>query len=898
MTSAIELPPQLAVGGYRFIKLGSSGERLKIPIEMGWNIFNLEELDNYFKDRQKKWDEAEATGKHEELRANRKFVSKRPVFRGRLNNYAYNEPEFVEWLRRGNNYGVTAAGGLIKLESDDIPRWQELGILDLLPDTFTVQSSSPNRQHFYYEGPEVADASLKDPDTGEDIGHIRGTGEDGGRGGMVVGPGSLHPHNVRYTVVKDLPIAKLSEESLDKVKSILCGKTSQTSQSSQPNDKKHQEKARTASSADYKDPFKNVTISAVLGAHYHDFHPEGSQMAGPNPYGSHTNHNGRCLVIESGDREFYCFECEQGGGVSRLIAIRAGIMRCAERGAPTGQEWWDTIRYALNEGLIDEETAKAAGLGGQAPRSDSSNQKERACIKLCGDLIRNEDEVLAALYAYNSPPTIYQRGGSLCRVKQISEYRYKIEDLTDYALRNEISKAATFQKFIPKKDDDKEEFAGKKGSKLLAIPCEPPINLVRGIMALDAWDIPYINGLISAPVVRADGSLLLEPGYDEATGLCYRPDATLALSRIPENPTKKDAEAAAKLIVDEVLHDFPFVDNASKAGALAAFLTPIIRPMIRGCVPLCLVDKPSPGTGASKLLDLVSIVATGRAMAALSPPGDEEEWRKLITGLMRDGAALACIDNIASDLKADALSRVLSSAIWKDRTLGKPDAVEYPQRACWYATGNNLTLSGDLPRRSHLIQLDAKLARPWERTTFKHANINQWVAENRGRLLAALLTMARGWVVAGSPNGGCKSIVGGFDEWVSIVGGILSFAGISGFLGNLSKLYEEVDVGSDEWAEFFQAWYAWNKAGVTSNGVLEQMRNPYTDLAKCAPSEIAEKIKYHSAGDAKKVGIALRKKLNVRYKNGLMLSQEFDTHLNQKVWKVAIVENHTIGAVV
>ena len=71
-------------------------------------------------------------------------------------------------------------------------------------------------------------------------------------------------------------------------------------------------------------------------------------------------------MIESDDKGFYCFECEQGGGVSRLIAIRAGLMRCDARGAPTGKTgWWDTIGYAMKEGIISEETAREAGLESQ-----------------------------------------------------------------------------------------------------------------------------------------------------------------------------------------------------------------------------------------------------------------------------------------------------------------------------------------------------------------------------------------------------------------------------------------------------------------------------------------------------------------------------------------------------
>lgn len=345
----ITLPAQLVHPGYRFIKLGSSGEALKRPIEPGWNIFDLEELRIYLEKKAAQWDSDEEAGKHEDLRLAGRYVPRRPAFRGRLNNYSFDEPEFRDWLKRGRNYGVTGAGGLIKLESDDVPRWHELGVLDLLPEGFTVKSSSPTRQHFYFEFEgEIADSPLNDPETNEDIGHIRATGEAGGRGGMVVAPGSLHPHNVRYEVVKDLPIPKIDRETLDKI--IAKFQQAGTRQK------------KSAPKADLKDPFKDVTISQVLGGHYRDFHLEGTQMAGPNPYGSHTNKNGHCLVIDPDDKEFYCFECEQGGGVSRLIAIKAGIMRCTDRGAPTGQAWWETIRHALKEGLINEETAKAAGL--------------------------------------------------------------------------------------------------------------------------------------------------------------------------------------------------------------------------------------------------------------------------------------------------------------------------------------------------------------------------------------------------------------------------------------------------------------------------------------------------------------------------------------------------------
>ena len=100
---AIVLPPQLARPGYRFVKLGASGDWLKKPIEPGWNIFDIDELKEDLAKKAAQWDADEASGKHEKLRSEGKFVKPRPEFRGRLNNYAYDEPEFIDWLAKGKN---------------------------------------------------------------------------------------------------------------------------------------------------------------------------------------------------------------------------------------------------------------------------------------------------------------------------------------------------------------------------------------------------------------------------------------------------------------------------------------------------------------------------------------------------------------------------------------------------------------------------------------------------------------------------------------------------------------------------------------------------------------------------------------------------------------------------
>ena len=511
-------------------------------------------------------------------------------------------------------------------------------------------------------------------------------------------------------------------------------------------------------------------------------------------------------------------------------------------------------------------------------------KRKRPIITLVPDLIKLVESVEQTLYDFNDPPTIFQRGGTLCRIKMVDLDQYKIEDYTDHAMRNDMSRAAKYQRI--------KIINGEEVPTL----CHPPLDIAKALLALGSWKVPVIRGLISAPVVREDGSILCSIGYDDETCLYYSPSEKLLIPEIPEYPSQEDAKRAANFFMDEVLGDFPFLDHTAKTNAMAAFLTTIVRPMIRGQVPIALIDKPAPGTGATKILELISIIATGKTMAALSPPENEDEWRKLITGLLRDGTHIICIDNIDSDLNASTLSRALTSSIWKDRTLGKTDAVEYPQRACWYATGNSIVLGGDLPRRSYLIQMDAKMARPWERDTakFRHPELNAWVEEHRGELLASLLTMARAWAIAGRPSG-CKLVIGGFEDWVQVVGGILDFAGVTGFLGNLSKLYEDMDSSSDEWQSFFDAWHAEHgEHEMLASDIVTDIENPYSAIGKNATTEIAQKIKFRAPGNAKILSKILRKRLNVIYPNGLKLEQSEDKHNKVKRWKVVEAKNSTL----
>ncbi|HEV2752935.1 MAG TPA: hypothetical protein VGV36_03755, partial [Solirubrobacteraceae bacterium] len=152
--------------------------------------------------------------------------------------------------------------------------------------------------------------------------------------------------------------------------------------------------------------------------------------------------------------------------------------------------------------------------------------------------------------------------------------------LTEAAMRGALARAANFAK------------VSDKGTTHVA----PPLKVVRDLLALGAWPFPALRGLIEAPALRPDGTIIDRLGYDAPTGLLYAPPPGAAAVRVATTPTHAQRRAARELL-EEALEGFPFADNASRAGALALLLTPVVRPAINGQVPLALVDAPKGGNG-------------------------------------------------------------------------------------------------------------------------------------------------------------------------------------------------------------------------------------------------------------------------------------------------------------
>ncbi len=303
-------------------------------------------------------------------------------------------------------------------------------------------------------------------------------------------------------------------------------------------------------------------------------------------------------------------------------------------------------------------------------------------------------------------------------------------------------------------------------------PADPPSKAIDILLSrAGLWRLPTVLGIITAPTLRRDGSIVSEAGYDDKTRLYMVPDQGLQMPTVLEQPTRADALSALTLLSD-LLEGFPFCGEIDKSVALSGLIAPVVRGAL-GMVPLHAFTAPAPGTGKSYIADVVSAIVSGRICPVATAGKTEEETEKRLGGLLMAGFPVIAIDNVSSGLGGDLLCQMIERPIIRVRLLGKSDIVEIESRATVYANGNNLVIEGDMTRRTLLSKLDAQVERPEERA-FKFDPVARVLA-NRGAYIAAALTVVRAYMHAGRP--GKLPVLQSFGEWSDNVRSALVWLG-------------------------------------------------------------------------------------------------------------------------
>lgn len=515
----------------------------------------------------------------------------------------------------------------------------------------------------------------------------------------------------------------------------------------------------------------------------------------------------------------------------------------------------------------------------QRARHNAENNDGRPRIVVADRPLRDltEDSVRALKQA-NKPPRLYVRGGALARVRADEHGRPLVDTLRAEHLRGELTKAANY--VVPTEHGDRHAF--------------PPEPMVGDVLARGHWPgMPTLEAVVETPALRPDGTVLDAPGYDAATRLVLHPAPGLDVPTIPQAPTREQLDHARDFLLGELLGEFPFDSPASRANALALLLTPLLRPALRGNVPLALIDAPQAGTGKGLLASVVALIATGRPAAMMAAPQREEEWTKTILATLLGGATIVVIDNVEHRLASPALALALTAETVQGRLLGRSEEVHVPQRATWAATGNNVRLGGDLARRCYRIGLDAKHGRPWTRDGFRHRDLLGWAADHRGQLIAALLTLARGWWAAGQPEATVPAL-GGFDGWARTTGGVLAHAQVPGFLADRDQLHDQADEEAGEWAAFLTTWAEqYHDEPVPTTQLADAIRTDADSALRDAlPVELADALDRPAASFKTRLGKALGKRQGTRYGDPerRLERASIDSRSGRVLWRVVTTD--------
>jgi putative DNA primase/helicase len=193
------------------------------------------------------------------------------------------------------------------------------------------------------------------------------------------------------------------------------------------------------------------------------------------------------------------------------------------------------------------------------------------------------------------------------------------------------------------------------------------------------------------------------------------------------------------------------------------------------------------------------------------PPANTEiangdDLRKWLTSTVLAEQPVVLLDNVNARLGGSALAAALTKIDWADRILGTSRLARGTINCLWLATGNNLTMTVELARRVVRCRLDGGLMRPFLRCGFTHPDLRMWAKANRHELIWAVLTLVQHWIAQGQPQG--SKILGSYENYCRIVGGILQAAGIDGFLDEVQCDQNRGDETTIEWTAFVAAWFA------------------------------------------------------------------------------------------
>ncbi len=441
-------------------------------------------------------------------------------------------------------------------------------------------------------------------------------------------------------------------------------------------------------------------------------------------------------------------------------------------------EQFDPLKkLAIERGVVapDEPAAPESGGGHVADILNSKVPK----VRLPGDawllsqFAREMGRILGNKF-------MYRRGAT---VLMVNEQDQKLEPVTANAFRSLVEQRLICIRQV-----------GHKEATFTVMQTMEK-EVAQGCLAAPEFlsQLPLIERVNTArlPVLRAGGKIeLLPEGYDLESrtytfksGIEY--DETMTLDQGVD-------------ILTSLTSEFPFGDwpeiksgetgpikpSRSQAVVIAGMLT-----MFAGGLLPRLARKPafvytsnSVGSGKTLLAQMATASVIGEA-ATKAWPAREEELQKLLDTTVQYGKPYLLFDNLRGMLKSSSLEAFITSSTVTGRVLGGSAEFTCPNMTVVFVTGNGVTLSEDMDRRSLYVELFVEEADVQKRKITREIDDN-WVAmpANRSKILSAMWAMVRDWDGEGRDQDKRRPHntrrFASFAEWGRVIGGIVQHAGL------------------------------------------------------------------------------------------------------------------------
>lgn len=431
----------------------------------------------------------------------------------------------------------------------------------------------------------------------------------------------------------------------------------------------------------------------------------------------------------------------------------------------------------------------------------------RQRIEIGPDIHRVVDEAEGALA--NLRPRVYARAARLVTVHRVDGGVGRGDDgpleavaLTSAALTDLLTRAADW--VSARKADGSFAY---KGQRVL-----PPSQAVRALMDRREWpQLPRLRGIVEAPTVRRDGTILATPGFDPSTGLLFDPHGR-SFPPVPERPSGDEVGRAVAALRKPFLEfQWQQGDDVDIPVVTALILTFVARPAILGPVPCFAFDSTTRGSGKGLSAETAVIAATGRRPPVTVLSGEQEEQRKHLLAHALEGHRAVQLDNITQPLGGPVLSAAVTAGEVRDRILGVSRTATAPLDCVFVATGNNLRFFGDFDRRVLVARQEPTVERPEDRQPpggFRYPDLRAYATRKHPKLVTAALTIIRGWDIAGRPPHGLTPF-GSFEAWDGLVRAASLWAG----LGDPLRCRARVKAFADDDVERIRALHeAWEES--------------------------------------------------------------------------------------